>query len=376
MNEDIIGIFRKALQGKIDERKKLEPRINKKEKVVREILEAVYGKENVTLENQWTYDKNYKTYINRKTSIRQYKNREEIIKFVCDGAKLECPNLKRKLKLRVFHKKILLQDKDRIATEKDCQKENFELFKGFEDNKCAITGEKCLDCINAYWKTDTLAPFVQADNEKAVLKTSILKCRVDLSVEIKVKDAGQDFSQFGIKNFILLYWGSKDIMKGIKSEGKFVKEIFYNPASAIENDTEGGKQIFQGLDYFSRAMYNSPFGYEYKKSHDNFFSPISKFIWGDGYKNEKNEPKPETKILDAKDVSTSENPENAGKQIFKDTMKDVKNKGEKYLKNYKKNEKNKILDSYIPSQEWSDKTIEFLEKPYIRITNNVKIPVK
>jgi len=51
-------------------------------------------------------------------------------------------------------------------------------------------------------------------------------------------------------------------------------------------------------------------------------------------------------------------------------------KGEKYLKNYKKNEKNKILDSYIPSQEWSDKTIEFLEKPYIRITNNVKIPVK
>lgn len=57
-------------------------------------------------------------------------------------------------------------------------------------------------------------------------------------------------------------------------------------------------------------------------------------------------------------------------------MKDVKNKGEKYLKNYKKNEKNKILDSYIPSQEWSDKTIEFLEKPYIRITNNVKIPVK
>ena len=35
MNEDIIGIFRKALQGKIDERKKLEPRINKKEKVVR-----------------------------------------------------------------------------------------------------------------------------------------------------------------------------------------------------------------------------------------------------------------------------------------------------------------------------------------------------
>ena len=73
MNEDIIGIFRKALQGKIDERKKLEPRINKKEKVVREILEAVYGKENVTLENQWTYDKNYKTYINRKTSIRQYK---------------------------------------------------------------------------------------------------------------------------------------------------------------------------------------------------------------------------------------------------------------------------------------------------------------
>jgi hypothetical protein len=29
----------------------LEPRINKKEKVVREILEAVYGKENVTLEN-------------------------------------------------------------------------------------------------------------------------------------------------------------------------------------------------------------------------------------------------------------------------------------------------------------------------------------
>ena len=61
MNEDIIGIFRKALQRKIDERKKLEPRINKKEKVVREILEAVYGKENVTLENQWTYDKNYKT---------------------------------------------------------------------------------------------------------------------------------------------------------------------------------------------------------------------------------------------------------------------------------------------------------------------------
>ena len=60
MNEDIIGIFRKALQVKINERKKLEPRINKKEKVVREILEAVYGKENVTLENQWTYDKNYK----------------------------------------------------------------------------------------------------------------------------------------------------------------------------------------------------------------------------------------------------------------------------------------------------------------------------
>ena len=54
----------------------------------------------------------------------------------------------------------------------------------------------------------------------------------------------------------------------------------------------------------------------------------------------------------------------------------LKNHGEKYLKNYKKNEKKNILDSYIPSQEWSDTTIEFLEKPYIRITNNVKIPVK
>ena len=185
-------------------------------------------------------------------SVKHRMEQSEMKKYVCNGAKLECPYLNGKLKLNVFEERLIFVKHEPIATSEDCNKKNFSIDFISGTGKCSKTGNDCLKCIDAYWKKETLAPYIFLNGAQPVLKTSILKCRVDESIDIKVIESGQDFGiGQGIKNLFLNFhdenpWivriidGEVNMASGIETEILAVSAVAINPHLAVELDKDGG----------------------------------------------------------------------------------------------------------------------------------------
>ena len=158
--------------------------------------------------------------INKKTQTPISK--AEADTFVCDGAKLTCPNMvvvvssganenlascESGLELLVLDAKGYFMGVDPMGTEKELSPLNFtssgickklsvakmELEmkngkkSGFELSKCAIQPAK--------W--EKLSERILKNGARVLTKDSILRCNVDLGVEISITDNGQDISGFG-----------------------------------------------------------------------------------------------------------------------------------------------------------------------------------
>ena len=123
----------------------------------------------------------FKVGVHDKISVKHRLERSEMKKYVCNGARLDD-----KLKLNVFEEWLIFIKYEPIATSEDCNKENFSIDFISGTGKCSKTGNDCLKCIDAYWKKETLAPYVFLNGAQPVLKTSILKCKVDESIDIKI----------------------------------------------------------------------------------------------------------------------------------------------------------------------------------------------
>ena len=62
-------------------------------------------------------------------SVKHRMEQSEMKKYVCNGAKLECPYLNGKLKLNVFEERLIFVKHEPIATSEDCNKKNFSILK-------------------------------------------------------------------------------------------------------------------------------------------------------------------------------------------------------------------------------------------------------
>ena len=142
--------------------------------------------------------------------------------FVCDGAKLTCPNMvivessganenmtscESGLELLVLDAKGYFMGVDPMGTEKELSPLNFDSSgfckklsaaktelemkngkeSGFELSKCAIQPVQ--------W--ENVSARILKNGARVLTKYSILRCNVDLGVEISITDNGQDISGFG-----------------------------------------------------------------------------------------------------------------------------------------------------------------------------------
>lgn len=352
----------------------------------------------VTVETSlYPIEDSFKVGIHDKISVKHRLKRSEMTKYVCNGAELECPHLDGGLELKIYNKKVMFQNHEQVATSEDHLKENFEIVAGSGTGICSKTQKECLKCIDAYWEEETLAPYVFTNEARVVLKTSILKCKIDESIKIKVRKSGQDFGIFqGFKNKILnfhdknpwlirVYDGLFNQVEAIGTEivagGMF--SIGFLPF-AIELDQSAREDFLAGFDQIDKGMLASPIGTDYKK--DLEISKLArKLVFGnynieDKEKNiinetlddvkdnffELSEEERENEII--KNSTTA--PKKFGIKLAKESIKSITT--DKIVENRRPlynwiNQKTNALQLFVPTKEWSDSTVEFLEDPYVTV---------
>ena len=306
----------------------------------------------------------FKVGVHDKISVKHSLKRSEMKKYVCNGARLECPYLNDKLKLNVFEERLIFIKHEPIATSEDCNKENFSIDFISGTGKCSKTGNDCLKCIDAYWKKETLAPYVFLNGAQPVLKTSILKCKVDESIDIKIIESGQDFGIFqGFKNKMLNFHDKNPWL--IR-----VYDGFFNQITAV------------GTEMVAGGMLASPVGTRYKKNL-KISKLVRKKIWGDINIENKEKNRLNETLDDVKDNFFELSEEERENEIIKNSTTAPKKFGIKLTKEHIKsitkdkiveyrrplynwiNQKTNALQLFVPTKEWSDSTVEFLEDPYV-----------
>lgn len=337
-------------------------------------------------------------------SVKHRMEQSEMKKYVCNGAKLECPYLNGKLKLNVFEERLIFVKHEPIATSEDCNKKNFSIDFISGTGKCSKTGNDCLKCIDAYWKKETLAPYIFLNGAQPVLKTSILKCRVDESIDIKVIESGQDFGiGQGIKNLFLNFhdenpWivrvidGEVNMSSGIETEILAVSAVAINPHLAVELDKDGGEDFFTGYDQKKEGLINSPLGFIYKPIYNYISDPLRKFIWGE-HKEENSKKsffKEEIQKLKKKEMETiAKSSAEENSTLAKSSTKGTGDLKKKFIIDYLKDravdkaveyrrpiydfitKNNNTLSNttqiFIPTKKYSDNTVDFLLDSYVTV---------
>lgn len=339
----------------------------------------------------------FKVGVHDKISVKHSLKRSEMKKYVCNGARLECPYLNGKLKLNVFEERLIFIKHEPIATSEDCNKENFSIDFISGTGKCSKTGNDCLKCIDAYWKKETLAPYVFLNGAQPVLKTSILKYKVDESIDIKIIESGQDFGIFqGFKNKMLNFHDKNPWL--IR-----VYDGFFNQITAVGTEMVAGGMLSMGFlpfvieleqsareDYFTgfsqidEGMLASPVGTRYKKNL-KISKLVRKKIWGDINIENKEKNRLNETLDDVKDNFFELSEEERENEIIKNSTTAPKKFGIKLTKEHIKsmtkdkiveyrrplynwiNQKTNALQLFVPTKEWSDSTVEFLEDPYVTV---------
>lgn len=348
----------------------------------------------VTVETSlYPIEGSFEVGIRDKISVKHRMKQSEMKKYVCNGARLECPYLNGKLKLNVFEERLIFVKHEPIATSEDCNKENFSIDFISGTGKCSKTGNDCLKCIDAYWKKETLAPYVFLNGAQPVLKTSILKCKVDESIDIKIIESGQDFGiGQGIKNLFLNFhdenpWiirlidGRINMASGIKTEILAVSSIPIHPHLAIELDKEAGEDYFTGYDQTKEGYINSPLGFIYKPVYNYISDPLRKMIWGehkedDSKKNILEEEKNEIKSSAMETITEDflEEKSTSGKSFVIDYIKGrTVDKVVEYRRSIydsitkNNNTLSNTTQMFIPTKKYSDNTVDFLLDSYVTV---------
>lgn len=331
--------------------------------------------------------------VHDKISVKHRMKQSEMKKYVCNGAKLKCPYLEGELKLNVFQERLIFVKYEPIATSEDCNKENFSIDFISGTGKCSKTENDCLKCIDAYWKKDTLAPYVFLNGAQPVLKTSILKCRIDENIDIKVIKSGQNFGNIqGIKNVLLQFhdenpWmirvfdGQINRFSGIKTGIAAIGAFKIHPHLAIELLAVAEESYYTGEEQIREGLINSPLGFIYEPIYKNFSDPIRDFNWGNPEKNDKKKDFLETEKEELKNSAIITVTEDIQKQnttsaksfflkYIKDRMQSKVIEYRRPIYDYmtkKNNDLSNTIQVFVPTKEYSDNTIDFLNDPYITV---------
>ena len=359
----------------------------------------------VTVETSlYPIEDSFKVGVHDKISVKHSLKRSEMKKYVCNGARLECPYLNGKLKLNVFEERLIFIKHEPIATSEDCNKENFSIDFISGTGKCSKTGNDCLKCIDAYWKKETLAPYVFLNGAQPVLKTSILKCKVDESIDIKIIESGQDFGIFqGFKNKMLnfhdknpwlirVYDGFFNQITAVVTElaaGPFFS-IF--PHLAVEADQSAREDFLTGFNQIDEGMLASPVGTGYKKNL-GISKLVRKLAFGDNNIENKEKNIVNETLGDIKDQYRDQMAKEQKDILTKGKITTPKKFGFEFVKGYIKskttdkivenrrplynwiNQRTNTLQLLVPTKEWSDSTVEFLEDPYVTVIIESKKPI-
>ena len=147
--------------------------------------------------------------------------KEDIKTFVCDGATLSCPNMVGMIttvsssptqgvtggiRLNVLNKKALFMGVDPMATEKDVEVQNFTILS--PQSQCLkllmskqkewnLGGKKgdlgaASKCQIEPVRWERFSDRILKNGEKVLTKKCILRCAVDMSMEITISNNGQD----------------------------------------------------------------------------------------------------------------------------------------------------------------------------------------
>ena len=346
----------------------------------------------------------FKVGIHDKISVKHRLKRGEMTKYVCNGAELECPHLDGGLELKIYNKKVMFQNHEQVATSEDHLKENFEIVAGSGTGICSKTQKECLKYIDAYWEKETLAPYVFVNEARAVLKTSILKCKIDESIKIKVRKSGQDFGIFqGFKNKMLNFHDKNPwlirVYDGFFNQITAVGTVIIAkplliafPHLAVEMNQSAREDFFTGFDQIDEGMLASPAGTKYKKNLE--ISKLArKLVFGDNNIENKEKNIGNETLDDIKDQYRDQMAKVQEDILTKGKTTTPKEFGFEFIKEYIKskttdkvvenrrplynwiNQRTNALQLLVPTKEWSDRTVEFLEDPYVTIVIESKKPI-
>ena len=359
----------------------------------------------VTVETSlYPIEDSFKVGVHDKISVKHRLERSEMTKYVCNGAELECPNLDGGLELKIYNKKVMFQNHEQVATSEDHLKENFEIVAGSGKGMCSKTQKECLKCIDAYWEKETLAPYVFVNEARVVLKTSILKCKIDESIKIKVRKSGQDFGIFqGFKNKMLnfhdknpwlirVYDGFFNQITAVGTERAAGPFFSIFPHLAVEADQSAREDFLTGFNQIDEGMLASPVGTGYKKNL-GISKLVRKLAFGDNNIENKEKNIVNETLGDIKDQYRDQMAKEQKDILTKGKITTPKKFGFEFVKGYIKskttdkivenrrplynwiNQRTNTLQLLVPTKEWSDSTVEFLEDPYVTVIIESKKPI-
>ena len=147
--------------------------------------------------------------------------KEDIKTFICDGATLSCPNMLGMIttvsssptqgvtggiRLNVLNKKALFMGVDPMATEKDVEVQNFTILSPqsqclkllmSKQKEWSLGGKKgdlgaASKCQIEPVRWERFSDRILKNGEKVLTKKCILRCAVDMSMEITISNNGQD----------------------------------------------------------------------------------------------------------------------------------------------------------------------------------------